>query len=185
MTGIPLAIVWLIEAGIVLGVSTMTAATIVDEPFCELCDRWIEKNEDVRRWCLGDNQQQTIERLVEQGDLTALDELFNGEGDEPNFFRLDTHHCAVCEESCFLSFKLVFWELNSEGEPEQKIADLLERMSCTVDDLRAACLAGRDPTEEERKALRPWDPELNPEKAAEAEAGAESESGAGPDKGEA
>jgi hypothetical protein len=143
VSGIPLAIVWIIEAVVIVGAATFFARdAILHHPFCELCRRWTKKTVGTRSLSLlGSNE--LIKQLLE-GDLTTLDKI-NLAQNEGTTLRLDLATCPTCDESCFLTIQQVTVTINKEGKPETKVEPLVNNMIIVAEDIPLIENAGRMP----------------------------------------
>ncbi len=143
VSGIPLGIVWLIEAGVVMGAATfMAMGASLSQTFCERCRCWIETQQGVRRLSLQDADSRLVERLL-GGELSAAAELPRAGDGEPHL-RLDLTCCPTCRESNYLSVERVTYETDDKGSVSEKSDTALDRLAITPRDIEAVRNAGRE-----------------------------------------
>jgi hypothetical protein len=160
--GIPLAIVWAIEAIVIVGAATYYArAAIVHHPFCELCRHWTKKTVGSRSLSLF-GADELLKQLLD-GDLTTLDK-FNLAQNEGTTLRLNVATCPACDESCFLTIQQVTVTINKEGKPETKVEALVNNMLIAAEDIPLIQNAGRIPEPPATEAEAP--PEEGPSEIA-------------------
>ena len=76
-TGLLLYVVWVIEAGAIIVIAFLTGRGILDEIFCEYCDRWVGR-EEIECRSLDFDGSSELEDFVEQvkrGGVLKLNEL--------------------------------------------------------------------------------------------------------------
>jgi hypothetical protein len=143
ISGIPLAIVWALEAAIILGGSTYLARQfILHVPFCEDCGRWTVNKAGTRFLSLigaGDPLKQLL-----SGDLTAL-ENFNLAQSESVYLQLDLATCPGCTESNYLTVQQAKQTLDKEGKLKTELTPLVRNMLVAAEDLPLIQTAGREP----------------------------------------
>jgi hypothetical protein len=146
VSGIPLAIVWAIEAAVIVGGSTVLARQfILNIPFCESCGRWTVKKPGTRPLSLigaGDALKQLL-----SGDLTSLAN-FNLAQNEAIYMQLDLANCPSCTESNFLTIQQAKQTLDKEGKLKVELTPLLRNMLVSAEDLPLIENAGRNPPPE-------------------------------------
>lgn len=114
VTGIPLAIVWLVEAGIVLvAASKVAIGQIAQLPFCEACAAWTVPEKSVRVLS-ADGTEPPWSRVLD-GQLIALNEFPVATGDESATVHLDLASCPSCEQSHFLTARQVTATADAKG----------------------------------------------------------------------
>ncbi|MCC6126429.1 MAG: hypothetical protein IT426_15835 [Pirellulales bacterium] len=146
VSGIPLAIVWAIEAAMIVGGSTYFARNaIAHHPFCENCGRWTDIVAGCRHLSLAESQE-SLARLL-SGDLAVLAN-FNLAQNENVFLQLDLASCPICAESCYLTIQQVTQTYDKEGKLKVETTPLLRNMSIDAEAVPLVLTAGREPPPE-------------------------------------
>lgn len=112
-------IVWVLEAGVVYLMSLGFAFVQVDQPFCEDCECWTEKRENVATFAHPGDPSRLAKRL-QQGEYLALLECDPTTGKANYYLRVDMDMCPRCLQTCVISCKHVSNTINNKGEKEQK-----------------------------------------------------------------
>jgi hypothetical protein len=133
-----LAIVWVTEAAIIVGVASVTCMGFVGEIFCERCDQWASdpiNTPDLEKVyeCEG-----VFERIV-AGDALALLEIpkafSNTDGTAENEFYLgQTACCHKCGELNTLTVKHVSIDLDNKDKLVRTETPVIERLLITAGD---------------------------------------------------
>ncbi|MBN1911492.1 MAG: hypothetical protein JW818_17245 [Pirellulales bacterium] len=135
VTGIVLAIVWLIEAGVIIGLATLIAYGVTATlTFCERCGTWNQLEEDVRRLVIGPGQEAVLERL-KTGDLTVLMELSVAPPEASVYLRVDLAHCATCSDSAYVTVQMVTETVDKDGDVSTNANALLTNLLIAESDL--------------------------------------------------
>lgn len=144
VSGVVLAVVWILEALIIVGGSTLVAAMMIaGRPFCEQCYQWTTIEKDVRRLSAANAQQDQLERVL-RGDLNALSAMVPATKGEPVYFRLDVARCPTCSQSNFLSIQAVSEGVDKEGKPTTNETAVFEHLVITQQQLALVRQAGRE-----------------------------------------
>jgi hypothetical protein len=118
--GVLLAIVWLVEAGIVVGFATVPAyRSVAGAPFCEHCNEWTKATPGAAAL----KYDPDIQDRLAQGDLSALDGALRSPDDEDTFTRLSLHCCPKCDSSVFLTVSSMKVRYDAKGnlKTQQKV----------------------------------------------------------------
>ena len=95
--GVFLWIIWIIEAGIIVGAAViMSAGAITEEVFCEKCDKWASKREDVEEF-LAEDPDMVIDKAL-AGDVSFIYDVHGVSSNEPYYLGLDVFKCNKCKE---------------------------------------------------------------------------------------
>lgn len=115
-TGWFLYAVWATEAFMIVGFSAAASKNFIGEtPFCERCVRWAE--EELEFWPLSlPEYPELIQEKIERGGIDALQALTPEEDGISNYSKLILRACEGCEDSRFLTFKIIDHEVNKKGE---------------------------------------------------------------------
>lgn len=112
-TGWQLYLIWAIEAGVIIVVST--GAGLGDEiPFCEDCDEWTEPVDNAIPIPLSD-----VDGLRESLEAEEYDVLLDAIGEHvtpSHHFLVKTYKCPDCDESCYLTIS----ELTHSGKEDEE-----------------------------------------------------------------
>lgn len=140
ISGIPLAIVWLIEAGIIVGLSTAAAwGDLLTVVFCEACNEWTEIDGDVLR--LAPEGGGPILALVDEGtlgDLSTADRASPGAAD---FLKVGLVWCETCDDCNYLDVERVQITENKKGESKTVTTPVISKLAISReqrDEIRAA-----------------------------------------------
>lgn len=126
VTGIPLGIIWAIEALIIVGASTLLAGSTASLPYCESCGKWTEETEDFKRLLPPENEE-ALQQLCE-GNLDVLTEFTACAPGKPLSIRLDVHACPECDDTRYLTVNLARITVNDEGEESDDTTEIVEHM---------------------------------------------------------
>jgi hypothetical protein len=142
VTGIALVITWIVEAGLILGASTLTAfAFSATLPFCERCYQWTRVESSIRVLSALTAGEEFLARL-RGGELAALAELPVEAGKPTRYVQVDAACCPSCGESNFLTVKIVTRTVDKKGKEETKSDDLVTNLIVTPADIAFARTAG-------------------------------------------
>ena len=123
VTGIPLAIVWVIEAGLVVGISFALPFTFVrDTPYCEQTRVWLDEEKKIN----------TLETITDAAQLAALKAgdimpIVHAKPKADNaavFTRLLLKRSPNCSIFCTLRVQDVTVSIDNEGKVKEKTEDL-------------------------------------------------------------
>ncbi|NOX99819.1 MAG: hypothetical protein GXP30_08835 [Verrucomicrobia bacterium] len=115
-TGWFLYAVWATEACMIVGFSATASKSFMgDTPFCKRWARWAE--EELEFWPLSlPEHPEIIQEKIERGGIDAIQALTPEEDGISNYSKLILRACEGCEDSRFLTFKIVDHEVNKKGE---------------------------------------------------------------------
>ncbi|MDH3583740.1 MAG: hypothetical protein OER86_05955 [Phycisphaerae bacterium] len=121
--GVFVYLVWLIEAGILVGGAALGAVGAARQPYCESCDEWTEA--DLLTVALPQPEPDTVERVK---TATSVDQLLSvpiaPSPDEASSLVYSLSGCPRCENSAFLTVKHVSVTVNKKDEAETETEDL-------------------------------------------------------------
>ena len=128
MQGMPLMLVWLIEAVLIAGNTVRTAVQGMGRtPFCESCERWTEET-ILRDGLFPVYNADDLRRELEQEQLTELDRLAASQPSGNSFTRLELAKCATCINASYLTV--------SKVTLERKDDDIEETVTILIDNLK-------------------------------------------------
>ena len=128
MQGMPLMLVWLIEAVLIAGNTVRTAIQGMGRtPFCESCERWTEEG-ILRDGLFPVYNADDLRRDLEQEQLTELDRLAASQPSGNSFTRLELARCATCINASYLTVSKITLEGNGD--------DIREKATVLIDNLK-------------------------------------------------
>jgi hypothetical protein len=143
ITGIFLLIIWLAEAGLVIGITIGTARKILSSrPFCEYCNQWTGIEKGVRKLSL-QGADEALKRLL-TGDLTSLGDFTRSVG-EAAYLQLDLAACSTCSQSNFLTLQTIQHEVDKEGKTTVNKKTILQHLILEPHEVPMVRDAGKDP----------------------------------------
>lgn len=145
VSGMFLAIVWLIEAGIIVGLAVILAPSAINaQPFCEDCNEWATTEEDVARLAIRDDNDTVLDRLL-GGEVGALSELPRATADAAAYLRCDLAKCESCPNSNWLTISVVVHGVDNEGKATTDVTPLLAGMEIEPADVEVVRAGGAEP----------------------------------------
>jgi hypothetical protein len=128
--GWPLLAMWLIEAGVIVGLAGATAfAQIAKKPFCEACDEWITG--ETPHFYVGDGSE-PVWTEVQHGNFDPLADTEQATGSERTFVRIKLHVCDTCTQSNYLTITRCENTVDNKGNPKLEEKDIITNLA--VDD---------------------------------------------------
>jgi len=144
VSGVMLAVVWLIEAVIIVGGAGVIAFGMnADTPFCERCDTWADVHEGVSRLAI-DGDDSSIQRLTD-GELEALGDFTRTKKSTMPHLRLDLANCSTCKDTNYLSIVVVSEKVNDKGETSTSEDSLLTNLTISPEQILLVRDAGSAP----------------------------------------
>lgn len=136
VTGPLLALVWVIEAAVVIGLAVVGVNVLLGEqPFCEETNQWTKTQKAVSRLSLeNDDAVEGKFRRLMYGDVRAVSDFFST-NPNANHLQLDVATCAECPTCKFLTVRMIEFETNKKGEIVKKESKLLVNLQITEDEL--------------------------------------------------
>ena len=123
VTGIPLAIVWLAEAGIILGMAMLLPYTFVREtPYCEKTRCWLDEEKKINS--LGRFTDPAHLAALQAGDIMPITQASPKVEGASVFTRLLLKRSAKCPVFCTLRVQDVAVSFDNKGNVKEKVADL-------------------------------------------------------------
>jgi hypothetical protein len=130
VTGVFLAIIWVIEIGMIMVPAVLTAISVGGlQPFCEACSRWTTTEKGIKRLQPGGGDDMWDKVLA--GDLIPLDALVRASGQEQTHIRFDLASCPECAGSDYLTIQVVQKSLDNKGNVTEKETALGEHLWVT------------------------------------------------------
>ncbi len=128
VSGIPLIIVWIIEAGIITLIPVITARAQAKIPYSESTRRWATEELITQRFAQTDNPAE-LRSALEAGNLDTL----RPTRDEALYATVTLHHVADDEECNFLTLTNVTVSVNKKGEESTKKDAIINHLRITPD----------------------------------------------------
>ncbi|MCI0359095.1 MAG: hypothetical protein L0211_11505 [Planctomycetaceae bacterium] len=128
--GWPLVMLWLVEAGVIVGLAATTAfAQIANKPFCEACNEWITG--ETPHFYQG-NGSEPVWTEVQNGNFDPLADTEQATGGEPIYMRIKLHVCETCTQSNYLTITRCENTIDDKGNPKLVENDIVTNLD--VDD---------------------------------------------------
>ncbi len=121
--GTALAVIWLIEAGVLLGVPLVMAIKVTGEhPYCEACGSWTTQRSSVAALEETEDREALRQELLD-GDLDALADLGPADFLAPARLRVERDACPNCGETqCMTVWHVAFAPSKDGSVAENKTA---------------------------------------------------------------
>jgi hypothetical protein len=127
VNGWPLLALWLIEAGVIVGLAATTAfAQIANKPFCEACNEWITG--ETPHFYVGDGSE-PVWTEVQNGNFDPLADTSQSTGCEPTFVRIKLHVCETCTASNYLTITRCENTVDNKGNPKLEEKDIITNLA--------------------------------------------------------
>jgi hypothetical protein len=142
VSGIPLAIVWLVEAGAIVGIAAWAAHSWMHgSVYCERCQGWVTTQSDVCRIAPADIS--SLQDRVANGDLAPLADAPRAEPTAKDYLRLDLACCDICHESNYLTLSQITTKLDRKKKETVTTEVLIDRLAIKPGDVPVVRAAGR------------------------------------------
>jgi hypothetical protein len=123
VTGIPLALVWLVEAAIIVGIAAATPWALVrDTPYCEQTRCWLDESKPINT--LEPITDAAARTALQSGDLMPIVHARPKAAGANNFTRLLLKRSERCQVFCTLRVQDIALSLDSKGNVKEKVTDL-------------------------------------------------------------
>ncbi len=113
-----LAVIWIVETGVIFGLSLTVALHDSRRPFCEACNEWTQRQRGVARLASDGSEPAWTEVLA--GDLPSLAAFETADPGARQYVRLDVARCPRCEQSRFLTASAVNVVVDKQGHSSEK-----------------------------------------------------------------
>ena len=123
VTGIPLALVWVAEAGIIVGLAALLPFTFVrDTPFCEKTKAWLDEEKKI-------NTLETFTdpahlAALKAGDIMPITQAKPKADNAAVFTRLLLKRSPKCNLFCTLRVQDITVSIDRKGNVKEKVRDL-------------------------------------------------------------
>jgi len=127
MTGYPLVLVWVIEAGLIIGMAILIPRSMLaDRLFCEPCNAWVRGvTKFSHREAMEDPS--AIKSALESGDYEALAALGPQLSSEHPYTDVEIHCCEQCRELGYLQVKAAV-QVEGKNGIEVKSTDIVKHL---------------------------------------------------------
>ena len=163
-------ILWLIEAGVVLGVASIVPYRMVRRlAFCESCQKWGRNREGILSVGPAEDEERLRARLALK-DLSALEELGPADFSAPRRLRVDLQNCQTCDQMHLLSVYRIDVGYK-DGNRTEKAKPLVDRLwldpaqARTVEEIRDRLYSGPSAPAEQPAAAEESDGDADDEPA--------------------
>lgn len=123
VTGIPLAIIWILEGATIVGLTVLVAYQFVAHtPFCELHNCWLDREKKIDKLDAFTHPDQIA--AFKSGDLSPLNQAKPRVPASDKFGRLTLKHSDQCHDYCSVSISNISLTYDKKGnlqESEQKL----------------------------------------------------------------
>jgi hypothetical protein len=144
VSGIPLALVWVAEFGVIVGLATAIPwGEMRKWVFCENCGWWATTESNLNCYSAVDADK-NAERL-KQEDLSVLRELAPARPTDLMHLRLHVTTCETCDESNYLDLDQVTVTIDKKGNVKTTSKLLVEKMQIAAADVPLVKAAGPAP----------------------------------------
>lgn len=127
VTGIPLAIIWLLEGAVIVGIAALVAySSISTTPFCELHDCWLGQEKKMDKLDAFIRPEHIAAFKV--GDIAPLEESQPRVPASGRFARLTLRHSDQCHDFCTLSIANVTVTTDKNGNPKEEEKQLMTNL---------------------------------------------------------
>jgi hypothetical protein len=125
VTGIPLVIVWVVEAGMIIGFTVFTGwSWIAATPFCETCQRWLDQKRTLDT--LAPFTDPVQRAALKSGELGPLLDAKPRAADSWSFARVTLQYSPACDTFCTMRLENVTAAKNAKGETKEKKESLTD-----------------------------------------------------------
>ena len=146
--GIPLALVWLTEMGIVVGMATyLPWNEIRSWVFCENCGWWETIESNTNRFSAVAAEK--IAERLRQEDLSVLREMAPALPTDMTFLCLHLATCETCDDGNYLDLDQVTVTVDKKGNVKTKSKLLVEKLQVAAADVPLVKEAGAPPAADE------------------------------------
>lgn len=127
--GLPLALLWVIEAAMILAAAVGIATSrMADRPFCERCQEWIDGL--APPFYVGDDTE-PVWTEVQTGTFETLALTPRADGTEPTYVKLTLRICDGCSESNYLTITACRKYVDSHGHQQLKETAIIKNLVLT------------------------------------------------------
>jgi hypothetical protein len=127
VTGILLAIVWIVEGGVVVGVSAVISySSVASTPFCEVHDCWLDEEKKMDKLDAFTHPDHIA--AFKNGDIGPLDEARPRVPASGKFARMTLKYSQRCDDYCALSIANVTVTLDKDGKQQEEVEELMSNL---------------------------------------------------------
>lgn len=127
VTGIPLAIVWLAEAGFIVGICTAVGfGSVCRMPFCETHECWLDEEKKIDKLDVFVRPEDIA--AFQSGDIAPLEEARPRVPASGQFARLTLKYSSRCEDYCAFSIANVTVTPDKDGKMKEKATELMTNL---------------------------------------------------------
>jgi hypothetical protein len=117
VTGVFLWVVWLVEAGVVIGATVVfTRKAVARTPYCEQCNRWC--GESPRIATVAHGPVEPLRSAIEQGDWATVVKMGPRGESSDKWYGMDLHGCAGCRQMYTLTVSDITLKAEKNGVAE-------------------------------------------------------------------
>lgn len=143
LSGFPLILVWLVEAGTIIGCAVgLPWSEMRNLVFCEACDRWTTSESSLLR--LASSEADHIVARVDRGDLGVLRDAERAGFAAIDFLSVGVRWCETCTDSNYLEVDRVTVTVDKNGKEKLKTAPLVDKLAISAMDVATIRVLGRE-----------------------------------------
>lgn len=132
VNGMPLWIVWAIELGIVVYFALKATADLMDDPYCETCDKWAKLSKDAA--IVSHMPADQLKPKLEAGDLSVLESLGLPPDGSQRWLTLNFHQCPECGNLATLNVYDSQYAQDKNGNPTSNSKLTIKQLLISKDD---------------------------------------------------
>ncbi|MCO4781395.1 MAG: hypothetical protein KC646_03670 [Candidatus Cloacimonetes bacterium] len=125
--GFSLYLVWGVESLMIIFLTVVAAVVIIDEPFCERCNTWIQEDSTISPYPFIEDEENYKASLEKEGVELVLNQA-KLETSEAKFSEYQLFVCKMCNSNQMLTVSNVELSLNSEGKEEQAKTEIAKHI---------------------------------------------------------
>jgi len=127
VTGVLLGMVWLGEAAVIVGISTVAGfASVSHTPFCETHDCWLDEEKKMDKLNVFTRPEDIA--AFKSGDIAPLDHAQPRVPASGQFARLTLKYSSRCEDYCALSIANVTVTPDKDGKMKEQVSQLMTNL---------------------------------------------------------
>lgn len=127
VTGVLLGIVWVAEAAVIVGFSTIAGLAFVSQtPFCETHDCWLDEEKKMDKLNIFTRPEDVA--AFKNGDIEPLDHAQPRVPASGQFARLTLKYSSHCEDYCALSVANVTVAPDKDGKMKEQVTKLMTNL---------------------------------------------------------
>jgi hypothetical protein len=128
VSGVVLYLVWLVEAGIIMGIAAVLPyKRIAPMAFCEACSKWVEDKTTIGPF-EPVSDPKAMRRDLEQGEFAVLGSIEGADEEAPNFTLMELARCDACDDLHLLTISSHSVSVNKKGESQTTTTNVVRNL---------------------------------------------------------